>query len=153
MRFQTRTITVLAAAALAAGGLTAASGTPAAAAATGGCYASGCEGKDPSQYCASDATTPVSGVWLGQAYVELRYSPSCRAAWARISHAGYDTRDQFTPYATVHRNSDGKEYTCWVPQGGSGCYTRMVNDANVSSFAKGMWDSGARIYEGRTASY
>jgi hypothetical protein len=44
----------------------------------------------------------VESTKLGQALLELRYSPSCRAAWGRISNAGYDTRDQFTPYATVH---------------------------------------------------
>ncbi|MCX4760293.1 YjfA family protein [Streptomyces sp. NBC_01275] len=126
---------------------------PASAAPTASCYGSTCEGKDPSVYCADDATSPVGGIWLGQAYVELRYSPSCRAAWARISHASYNTLDQFTPYATVRRNSDGREYTCAVATTGTGCYTKMVNDINVTSYAKGMWDSGARTYEGRTSSY
>ncbi|MFJ9738341.1 DUF2690 domain-containing protein [Streptomyces sp. NPDC101166] len=126
---------------------------PASAAPTASCYGSSCEGKDPDTYCSDDAKSPVAGVWLGQAFVELRYSPSCRAAWARISRASYDTRDQFTPYATVRRNSDGREYSCSVPVGGTSCYTRMVNDVNVTSFAKGMWDSGARTYEGHTSSY
>jgi hypothetical protein len=124
----------------------------AAPASAAGCYASSCEGKDPAVYCQSDART-VQSLRLGQALLELRYSGSCRAAWARISNAGYDHHDQFTPWATVHRNSDGREYTCSVPRGGSSCYTRMVNDAGVTSYAKGMWDSGARIYEGRTGSY
>ncbi|MEU0675831.1 DUF2690 domain-containing protein [Streptomyces sp. NPDC006172] len=126
--------------------------SPASAAPTASCYGSSCEGKDPDTYCGDDATSPVGGVWLGQAYVELRYSPSCRAAWARISRASYGN-GQFTPFATVHRNSDGKEYTCSVPAGGSSCYTRMVNDVNVTSYAKGEWDSGARTYQGRTSSY
>lgn len=30
---------------------------------------------------------------------------------------------------------------------------RPRNDANVTSYARGMWDSGARTYEGRTGSY
>ncbi|MER7900720.1 DUF2690 domain-containing protein [Streptomyces sp. NPDC096046] len=116
------------------------------------CSGSACDGKNPSTYCQSDART-VQSVKLGQALLELRYSPSCRAAWGRISNASYDTRDQFTPYATVHRNSDGREYTCWVSTTGSSCYTAMVNDANVTSYAHGMWDSGVYVYEGRTASY
>ncbi|WP_043663205.1 DUF2690 domain-containing protein [Streptomyces xylophagus] len=125
--------------------------TPASAA---GCYGSSCEGKDPAAYCQSDAITPSNGaVWLGPAYVELRYSPSCRAAWARISHAPYVPQDQSTPWATVHRTSDGKEYTCSVPQGATGCYTKMVNDINVKSFAKGMYDGGAQIWQGSTGSY
>ncbi|MDH6553882.1 hypothetical protein M2160_007981 [Streptomyces sp. SAI-117] len=134
---------------LAGGGLLAA--TPAQAAATA-CSGSACDGKDPAVYCQGDART-VESTRLGQALLELRYSPSCRAAWGRISNAGYDPRDQFTPYATVHRNSDGREYSCSVPNGDTDCYTRMVNDANVTSYTKGMWDSGARIYEGRTGSY
>ncbi|WP_217241798.1 DUF2690 domain-containing protein [Streptomyces sp. AC555_RSS877] len=125
---------------------------PASAAPTAGCYGSSCEGKDPNIYCADDATSPVGGVRLGQAYLELRYSPSCRAAWARISNASYGN-GQFTPFATVHRNSDGREYTCAVQRGATSCYTRMVNDINVTSYAKGEWDSGAQTYNGRTSSY
>ncbi|MDX3588907.1 YjfA family protein [Streptomyces europaeiscabiei] len=125
---------------------------PAHAAPAAGCYGASCEGKDPDVYCADDARSPVGGVRIGQAYVELRYSPSCRAAWARISDASYGN-GQFTPFVTVHRNSDGREYTCAVQRGATGCYTRMVNDVNVTSYAKGEWDSGARTYTGRTSSY
>ncbi|NNN36876.1 DUF2690 domain-containing protein [Streptomyces sp. S3(2020)] len=148
MRNRTTWARTAAAILLAGGGLLAA--TPAHAASA--CSGSACDGKDPSVYCQGDARTEES-VRLGQALLELRYSPSCRAAWGRISNAGYDTRDQFTPYATVHRNSDGREYSCSVSTDGTSCYTRMVNDANVTSYAKGMWDSGARTYEDRTASY
>ncbi|MFF0109579.1 DUF2690 domain-containing protein [Streptomyces hirsutus] len=116
------------------------------------CSGSSCDGKDPGAYCQSDAKT-VQSLKLGQALLELRYSSSCRAAWARISNASFDTRSQFTPYATVRRNSDGRQYSCSVSTTGSSCYTLMVNDANVTSYARGMWDSGANIYEGRTGSY
>ncbi|MEU1181160.1 DUF2690 domain-containing protein [Streptomyces sp. NPDC005820] len=127
---------------------------PAGAAADASCYGSSCEGKDPATYCADDAITPSGGaVWLGTAYLELRYSPSCRAAWARISRAGYNTLDQSTPYAIVHRTSDGREYKCTVATSGTGCYTKMVNDIDVTSYAKGMWDSGSRVYEDRTSAY
>lgn len=132
--------------------------TPASAATRGSeqtvqaCSGSACDGRDPAVYCQSDART-VESIRLGQALLELRYSPGCRAAWARISNAGYNTYNQFTPWATVHRNSDGREYTCYVPRNGTSCYSRMVNDANVTSYAKGEFDTGARIYKGRTASY
>lgn len=40
-----------------------------------------------------------------------------------------------------------------MPRGATGCYTKMVNDINVKSFAKGMYDGGARVWEGSTGSY
>jgi len=119
-----------------------------------GCYGSSCEGKDPAAYCQSDAITPSNGaIWLGSAYVELRYSPSCRAAWARISQADWVPQDQHAPTVTVHRTSDGKEYSCAVAAGATGCYTKMVNDIGVKSYAKGFYDGGARTWSGSTGSY
>lgn len=149
MRVRTTFARTAAAILMAGAGLLA--GTPAHAAANA-CSGSACDGKDPATYCQGDARTEES-VRLGQALLELRYSPGCRAAWARISNAGYVPQDNFTPFATIHRNSDGREYSCSVPRGETSCYSRMVNDRNVTSYAKGMWDSGARIYEDRTASY
>jgi hypothetical protein len=116
------------------------------------CSGSACDGRNPQTYCGSDART-VDSLTLGQALLELRYSPSCRAAWARISNAGWDPRGQFTPFARIIRNSDGRTYSCSPPSGGTSCYTSMVNDANVTSYAFGEWDSGARTYSGRTGSY
>ncbi|MGW7544403.1 DUF2690 domain-containing protein [Streptomyces sp. NPDC054770] len=140
------TLTVLA---LAAAGTAIA--TPANAA---GCYGSTCEGKDPATYCQSDAITPSNGaIWLGSAYVELRYSPSCRAAWARISRAAYVPQDQSAPWVAVHRTSDGVEYPCTVLNGNTGCYTKMVNDIGVKSLAKGFYDGGARTWSGSTGAY
>lgn len=119
-----------------------------------GCYGSSCEGKDPAAYCQSDAITPSNGAhWLGPAYLELRYSPSCRAAWARISRAPYVPQDQSKPWAIVHRTSDGKEYPCSVPNGSTSCYTKMVNDIDVKSLAKGGYDGGAQVWTGSTGSY
>ncbi|MFE1285831.1 DUF2690 domain-containing protein [Streptomyces sp. NPDC058751] len=123
---------------------------PTASAAT--CSGSSCDGKNPSTYCQDDAET-VKSVTLGQATLQLRYSASCRAAWGRITNASYDTRSQFTPSAGVHRNSDGREYTCAVATTGTSCFTLMVNDANVTSYAFGEWDSGAQVYSDRTGSY
>jgi hypothetical protein len=115
------------------------------------CYASSCEGKDPAVYCQGDAQT-LESVLLGQALLELRYSRTCRAAWARISNAPYIEFESVPGWARVHRNSDGKEYGCTVQPGATKCYTAMVNDANVTSYAYGEWDSGTYFYSGRTAS-
>jgi hypothetical protein len=62
--------------------------TPAAAA---GCSSSGCNGLDPQAAgCSSDAYT-LDTIWpdRGGIKLELRYSPSCYAAWARYYNA-YD---------------------------------------------------------------
>lgn len=116
------------------------------------CSGSACDGKDPAVYCQSDADT-VQSIRLGQALLELRYSLSCRAAWAKISNADWEPYSQFASFAVIHRNSDGREYRCTVPSTGTSCYTPMVNDRNVTSYAYGEWDSGAFVYSGRTASY
>jgi len=120
------------------------------------CYGATCHGKDPQTYCSSDATTPVSGKWILQsaAYVELRYSHSCAAAWARISHASpWDPRGQLAPTVSVFRNSDGASYSCTVPVGDTGCYTKMVNDNGPTSYARGRYDTGVNWYYATTASY
>ncbi|MEO3807477.1 DUF2690 domain-containing protein [Sphaerisporangium sp. B11E5] len=116
------------------------------------CSGSACDGRDPQGNCSGDART-VDSLTLGQAILELRYSRACRAAWARISNAPWRVNDTFVSFARIIRNSDGRTYTCSVPQGGTSCYTLMVNDANVTSYAYGEWDSGARVYSGRTGSY
>ncbi|MFI1167949.1 DUF2690 domain-containing protein [Streptomyces sp. NPDC020801] len=52
------------------------------------CFQESCTGKDPkSTGCAGDAWTAAMTRIRG-VYVELRYSDSCRAAWARISWGG-----------------------------------------------------------------
>ena len=124
------------------------------------CSGSGCDGKNPNTYCGSDARTveslriAYSGAPSGVGpLLELRYSPACRAAWARISDAGWSSGDAYQPSAKVIRNGDGRTYTCYVPVGATSCYTSMVNDANVTSYAWGSYDSGAWTAQGRTGSY
>lgn len=52
-----------------------------------GCVGNECHGMDPGSYgCDGDAYTAALHKFDGS-YIELRYSPSCRAGWARISHA------------------------------------------------------------------
>jgi len=62
--------------------------TSAPAAAAAGCYAQDCNGKDPQAWgCDGDASTQWSSHYPGSygSTVELRYSPSCGAFWARYS--------------------------------------------------------------------
>jgi len=122
------------------------------------CYGATCHGKDPQTYCNADATTPVPGKWIGGAhqwaYIELRYSHSCAAAWGRISHAKpWNTNNSVSPTAWVIRNTDGASYSCVVPLGGTGCYTKMVNDNGPTSYARGLYDTGAQGIFVNTASY
>src|SRR5262245_51670712 len=114
---KTRTLAAAGAAAVAFTGLALAA--PATAAATTvRPFAS--DGSDPSATgCASSAITAKSAYgYIGsspQILVELRYSTSCRTTWARITtmnmpacRPGVDN----CGYVTVHRNSDGREYSC-----------------------------------------
>lgn len=55
------------------------------------CYAASCEGLDPSKTnCVDDAYTGASQE-LEDGILELRYSPSCRANWARYTQYGEET--------------------------------------------------------------
>jgi hypothetical protein len=51
-----------------------------------GCYGDYCSGQDPQAMgCSADAYTVASILIPGTgAYVELRWSPSCKANWARV---------------------------------------------------------------------
>jgi hypothetical protein len=126
------------------------------------------DGKNPTTAgCSGDATTmrsaklvTKSGVVGGK--IELRYSIKCHAAWARITLAS-DTPNNYSGNsnkAVIHRNTDGKEYSCSVPVKGTSCYTAMVYDKDPNSayakgtynwyyFAGGWWD----YYSGKTSSY
>ncbi|MFM9607742.1 DUF2690 domain-containing protein [Streptomyces niveiscabiei] len=99
------------------------------------------DGQDPiSSGCANSAITARSNaIYVGGTQVgtiELRYSTSCRTAWARVRSTG--------PYggATVTRTSNWDWYRCdslsWNSSMGQyTCYTPMLNDAGVQSFARG----------------
>ncbi|MEU6820227.1 DUF2690 domain-containing protein [Streptomyces atriruber] len=128
-----------------------------AAAPKGGCWNNGCTGKNPAAYCEGDART-VKSLRLGpaggaNAVLHLRYSPSCEAAWARLSSAPFDAANAKGGDAKVIRNSDGKKYSCRVPKGKASCYTKMVGDSGVTSYAWGDYDTSVYYYKGRTGSY
>jgi hypothetical protein len=72
--------------------------------------------------------------------VELRYSPTCRTAWARVE----TTDPEALGFAIIHRISDGREAVCnpaaFPPLTGSffGCFTTQLYDGGVTSFAEGF---------------
>lgn len=100
------------------------------------CQGSSCTGLWPDgTTCAGDAET-VEHVWLSGRLIELRYSPSCRAAWGRISYGAVgDSVDVY--------NTNGASYRQWI-QSGSDTHTRMVNDMNILSDSCGYVGSTAK---------
>jgi len=112
--------------ALAASGLLFGAGSPASAATS--CYGPTCNGLNPANtVCANDART----IYTTETQVELRYSPSCRAAWARRIggiNGGTDT--------IWVVNESGNTYAVDIPSNASGSYyTRMVDDKDQWSRA------------------
>ncbi|MFF8374639.1 DUF2690 domain-containing protein [Streptomyces sp. NPDC015661] len=115
--------------ALAASGLLFAS-SPASAATS--CYASSCQGLDPATtICQNDARTVGTTSFYD---VELRYSPTCRAAWAR-----YPT---FTPNRLIIfvQRQDGNGTYSVHTSGSYAVWTSMVNDKDLLSRACGYVD-------------
>lgn len=99
----------------------------------GTCVGSGCTGIEPSgTTCASDAYTVKSVPAQGRT-IELRYSPSCRAAWGRILGASVGD------YVGV-RNSAGAYYEDRVNTG-TDQHTVMVGNDGLTSWACGWRDT------------
>lgn len=89
--------------------------------AAGGCYGASCNGLDPAaEGCSGDAYTAAS-VSTPQGFVELRYSRSCNANWARISNSSAGTWF----YAQDCNNGYNQQY--WVPSGYTSGWTNMVD--------------------------
>ncbi|MED4690361.1 DUF2690 domain-containing protein [Peribacillus frigoritolerans] len=72
----------------------------------------------------------------GKGTIELRYSPSCKTAWARIILDSVATHD-WEGNASIMREHDGKSYSCQhtggngvVNKGQRSCYTPMVYDGS-----------------------
>lgn len=125
------------------------------------------DGTDPvSTGCDRDARTVRYANFRtpgGQVFgvIELRYSPRCRTAWARVVHYQNDCvpGDQYCGNARVIRNSDRRTERCsiedFVRNGRArrSCYTPQVNDAGVTSYASGTLDSGLYVDDATTGSY
>ncbi|ALO99722.1 hypothetical protein SHL15_8789 [Streptomyces hygroscopicus subsp. limoneus] len=126
--------------ALLAGGLVAA---PSASAATH-CLGSSCNGLNPGKTtCAADARTVAEGAGPVTA-MELRYSPSCRAAWGRFRISAPSGSK------IVIKNSRGKQYTTY---GRGHFYSVMVSDKNVKAWACGTWKARGSDNVDCTGSY
>ncbi|MFI8966571.1 DUF2690 domain-containing protein [Streptomyces sp. NPDC053493] len=141
---------------LAAGALTLTGGSAQAATYDGSDPASlGCGGTTSTVQSA--AMTDPHGNRLGT--LELRYNSGCRTAWARITMdytqdaCGTSSAGVACPKAWVIRNSDGRSYNCTVSAGNRSCYTPVVNDAGVSSYAQSYTDTAGGTKYTRTGSY
>jgi hypothetical protein len=94
------------------------------------CYAAGCTGHPAANYtCVNDAEVIYSvNIKSGSTVVgnlQLKYSPSCRATWARmISNLNYGG------YAEIASNQNSTlEDECFASGGpGTGCNTNMIDD-------------------------
>ncbi|MET9400530.1 DUF2690 domain-containing protein [Kitasatospora sp. NPDC002965] len=92
--------------------------------ATATCRADSCVHTEPnSTVCMNDAVTTAQGRDFG-VHVELRYSPGCRAAWARIS--GSSPGDRVQVFGREGTPPDQEEYR---QQTGRTAHTQMVRSA------------------------
>ncbi|GAB3148450.1 hypothetical protein GCM10027290_33190 [Micromonospora sonneratiae] len=85
------------------------------------CNGASCYGKNPyTEGCAGDAYTPTGAAFSSAAgYVELRYSPSCNANWAKVSNS-------YAGAWLYVQNQYGHSQQTYVPSGVTGTYTLMV---------------------------
>jgi hypothetical protein len=132
MHLKRRLIGLLAAFVLSATVIVPLTAGPAAAAS---CFASSCTGKDPiNTGCVNDAQTiyTVNGVgaW-GSGTLQLRYSPTCAAAWAKIYNDGSWNFDTISVSNTI-----GNYESQAVGNSSGAAYTNMVNDlGSIQSIA------------------
>ncbi|WP_329614362.1 XRE family transcriptional regulator [Streptomyces brevispora] len=109
-----------------------------------GCSGSDCAGQDPEEMgCGGEYVRTVSSVTVGGSLVEVRYSETCAAAWARITKAttgdtirisaggaGQDgtvsaSADTYTPMVAVKRVADVKACAT-LATGTKGCTTEAT---------------------------
>lgn len=93
---------------------------------------------------------------LATGKVELRYSTKCRTVWSRVTV--YPNAEIKDPNAWVVRNSDGDSTGGAVKlitdsAGDIIVFSEMLNDAGVTSYARGTWTSADGPHSARTASY
>ena len=147
-----RSATAVATAVLFAAGLTAVTGGTAHAATYDGLVPQNTSCWNDRHLVASDYL--YAGTFNSGAIIDLYYSRSCATTWARIQNGTVAEPDTDTGgMAQIIRNSDGRTYTCHVTDSSGTCWTRMVNDANVTSYAFGAEDGGAFYATNRTLNY
>ncbi|MGS2587523.1 DUF2690 domain-containing protein [Streptomyces hebeiensis] len=126
------------------------------------------DGTDPSATgCSSSSRTVASAPLKNRvtgstvATIELRFSSSCKTAWARltlVSGSQWDCGDPAAGYACskakIVRNNDGRTYNCTIYEGQTQCYTPQVYDYDPNtSYAQGELDLVTGGVVVRTASY
>jgi hypothetical protein len=120
------------------------------------CLGSGCNGQIAANttcvndaFVAESANITKNGTVVG--IIELEYSPSCRATWARgISNLGHGG------LVEVNSNSSSTpDENCPITgAAGTGCNTKMINDDTITSYAIGnIYDSSGNSYSAFTASF
>jgi Protein of unknown function (DUF2690) len=131
-----------------------------------GCWSAGCTGLDPnSEGCGADATTVdsfVANVQDANAYVELRVSQNCWAAWARFTSGITDAEGMRHPWlvANAYRNSsDASAYhsewakitndTDDIPNAGGQVWTNMVSYSDWTQACLASYTNGSTICTGR----
>lgn len=153
MRIKLRRVTyAVAAACLGAAGFTAATIAPASAAT---CSGYGCDHQNPYGAGCFNGSSVVQSATIGPtgASVYLHYSPACRTVWASIVNSPpAEPGDSAGGSAYINRNSDGASGFCNAGSASS-CYTNMLYDGGVTSYASAQVDTGFAIYSARTASY
>jgi hypothetical protein len=89
-------------------------------------------------------------------YVDLVYSVACHTAWAHVHGTRVVSNQTWVPHGLIHRNYDGKQFGCTAGEGTQDCYTAMVYDKGMTSYAKGTIDPNGATnaqYSARTPNY
>jgi hypothetical protein len=124
--------------------------------AAAGCYRSGCNGQDPQAMgCGNDAYNKASFRYAGGnqflqgALLELRYSPSCDAAWVRTTVG--DCFGDWRPCGSVLEVSGGTPQQS-EPHSGQ-MWTNMWSFRNYvrGCFTHPNWQNGTYTTDGCTA--
>jgi hypothetical protein len=89
-------------------------------------------------------------------YVDLMYSVYCHTAWAHVHGVRTVVNQTWVPHGLIHRNYDGVQYSCTTPEGAQDCWTPMVYDKGMTSYARGTIDPNGATntqYTQRTPNY
>ena len=111
--------------------------------------------------CRADQTviyhTIIRGAGIDQGYVDLMASTHCHAIWAHVHGVRVVSNQTYVPQGYVHRNSDGtNSHLCFAAEGTQDCYTTMLWDKGVTSYAVGIIDPNGATgtqYSNTTPSY
>lgn len=119
------------------------------------------DGSDPiATGCAGDARTIHTrrivrrGIRQPVGIIELRYSPTCRTAWARVtSKDPCRSNGNNCAAGVIQRLQDNRQIQCNSRRGGRSCYTPQVRNAGTTARAYGVITVRGLAYEGLTPSF